>query len=370
MLVSRWLAVPAAAIILACLCDAGAYANSWNQGGISITQQTGVPPSGGLQERAGISVFTPGGPHFSSGGRAHDVAPTSGGVSEGDPCEQQWISPVQFSGAPGSPSYLAAPMGSPDHTVGGIVGDLGVTQSRMASYNDAEIHWKVTGKWTKDQNGALTCQVDSKAQWQKQCDAGPPDPCLFWHAITIVGSPRAVDWGPYFAQAKGQIQGQAGQIGTAPANKGVVNLPQCVWLEGQTIPDQKQLAVTVGGPPSGPGGRAVFYTLVITIQFVKTQWDFDDPWDDSETAPAPQCGVHDSLTAHKYREISENRHPDQRYHVVAHEHYAITAEVFYLDSYGMHHGVVPTGLNDVVVSTEPRAVYVGQIEAIPITPTR
>ncbi len=125
-----------------------------------------------------------------------------------------------------------------------------------------------------------------------------------------------------------------------------------------------------GGPPSGPGGRAVFYTLVVTIQFVKTQWDFDDPWDDSETAPAPQCGVHDSLTAHKYREISESRHPDQRYHVVAHEHYAISAEVFYLDSYGLHHDAVPTSLDDVVVSTEPRPVYVGQIEAIPITPTR
>lgn len=347
-------------------------ASALTKGGTGVNQQTGMPPlpRGMVGAQGEVSVYGPGGSRFDSAGTPHGVSPSSAGVSEGDPCEKQWISPVNFTGAPGTPTYFVTPAGSPARTVGGTVGDLGTTQTRMASYNDAEMHWKVTGKWVKDDHGALNCQVDSKAKWEKLCDAGPPDPCLYWHSVNVLGNPRAVDWGPYFAQAKGQVEGQAGHIGTAPPNKGVVNLPQCVWLEGQTIPDQKQLTVTVSGPPDGPGGRAVFYTLVVTIQFIKTYWDFDDPWDDSETAPAPQCGVHDSLTAHDYREISENRHEDQKYHVVAHEHYGITAEVFYLDSYGMHHDRVPTGLDDVVISTEPRPVYVGQIEAIPITPTR
>lgn len=238
------------------------------------------------------------------------------------------------------------------------------------SENDASMKWSFPGTWHQSSPTApWSCALPNDFQWRSRCDStSGTNPCVYWSkAPAAAGAAQAVNWASYFAQARGQLDGQAGQIGSAPPTKGVVKIPTCFWIDGQGIPDDRKLSVTVAGAPDAEG-RQIYYTLLMNVAFVRTAWNFDDQHNDTPNATPPtQCGQHNQQTAHQYVEISESRHPDQKYHLVAAEHYAITGEVYWTDSYGSHHQNVDSGLGDVVISTPDYLQYVGQIEAIPIT---
>lgn len=375
----RYLTYLIVAVSVLLTAPANAFALSNGSEAACVNTSIGVlRGEGGLRVSAGAYVICPGRggariiPTVTNGRDPHDTTPPAPpDATEGAPCEIGWQSAIQLDWV--GDGYTGRPLSPPprgDVIGGGLKIVSGQDSLNRVSENDASMKWYYPGAWHHTDQAGWLCSVDNNFQWRSRCDStSGTNPCVYWSkAPPEAGSPQAVNWAPYFAQARGQLDGQAGQIGSAPPTKGVVNIPTCFWIDGQGIPDDRKLSVTVAGAPDAEG-RQIYYTLLIDVAFVRAAWNFDDPHNDTANATPPtQCGQHNQLTAHQYVEISEARHPDQKYHVVAAEHYAITGEVYWTDSYGSHHQNVDSGLGDVVISTPDYPQYVGQIEAIPITP--
>src|SRR2546430_5725055 len=218
-----------------------------------------------------------------------------------------------------------------------------------------------------DPTSPLTCVLDPRPQdYCPTADHPLGTFCYIWilHGITPATSPMPAI-APFMAAIAGDIRGAAGTIGSAPSEKGVVNTPVCFWVDGMGIPVERDLVLKLAGPPDD-SGRRIFYTLLARIRFQGVDWDFGDPFDNAQTQPAAACGDHPQMTAHRYRQISDDLNADHRYHVTAHERYNLAADVFWVDSDGPHHQSVDPGVPDPVATPPDYAQYVGQVEGIPV----
>ena len=182
----------------------------------------------------------------------------------------------------------------------------------------------------------------------------------------VIGGVTPAFLAPRIDDLLGLIKGQlyAGTVEAAPAERGVVNVPQCFWLEGTTVPDERWYQVFVPGPTNDPNVN-LFYTLRVQVQFLSVTWNFDDG--SSSTDPLPRDCQGWQLAAHRYQQISERpESPDARYHVTATLHYATHVYEFWADSRGPNSFDYAGPSFD--ITSPARAQYIGQIEGIPVNP--
>jgi hypothetical protein len=172
---------------------------------------------------------------------------------------------------------------------------------------------------------------------------------------------------PFFSNVLGTIQASPGTIHSSPASKGLVNTPVCYWIEGITIPAEQDLTLVLPGPVDA-SGRQVFFTFFARIVFQGVTWNFDEAsGDNSLAALPPYCPSGPLVVAHQYTRISDERHPDLRYHVTATESYSISVLVYWFDSNGSHGPIaVDPGVSAPTLSPNVYAQYVGQVEGVPL----
>jgi hypothetical protein len=310
---------------------------------------------------ATISCYTPGntapyGPTAVRGGTVADG--TQCGIFEDVPVRLQdlstsilatWTAPDGRSGSdridPGT-----EPGSSPAAGVSGY--DLYVRYGRRGTYQNGQCQGD--GPWM---------DVCVPFQWPSPQRV----PCFIRepHLITPATSPPP-SITPYVRRVVGDLVTQPGSIHSLPAEKGLVNLPTCFWLEGLAVPQERDSTLVLPGAPDA-SGRRIYYTFLIRVFFANVAWDFGDPFGNGQTVPDPACGQRPQLTAHSYPMISEKASPDGRYHVRATENYQVTVDLYWDDSYGAHRRPVDPGIPlPVTVTTPVYDQYVGQVEAIPV----
>ena len=349
----------------------------------------GVPSAiGKVVVNGSLSCWRPGGSSgakFGSNIAPASVQPRLPDPSLGDPCRNIDYYPVTFTND--TAGNAAAQFSFAGGKTGGSFPEgsqyfTADDAEKMATY-DAYVTDVQVGTYepsnAADPKSPLTCQLSSTFQFFCP-ETGQIDQfCFTWKLDGQLGPgspPRSLP--PFFAQVLGTIGGGAGEIRSAPSQKGVVNTPTCFWIEGMGIPEnqEKKMTLVLAGPPDA-AGRQIFYSLLATIRFVGVDWDFDDPAgnqpDVSDQTPAP-CANQPQLVMHRYPQISDGRHPDSQYpdqyHVSAVEKYSITVEAFWVGSDGAH-GPVPVdpGVADPTLRPGPANFYpqyVGQVEGIPI----
>jgi hypothetical protein len=321
-----------------------------------------------------LTCFRPGGSSGAAFGK--NVAPAD--VQErlpnpqlGDPCQNTYHYRVSFSNDTGgnAAGIFAFAGGATSGTFG--IGSKYFTQAdadRMgtadAFVTDAQLGTYEPSN-ASDPNSPLTCQL--KDTFHFICDGQLDQFCFEWvdHPITNDNLPPQA-WAPFFAQTIGDIRGEAGQIGSAPSARAVVNTPTCFWIDNIGIPQERDLTLVLPSNPDA-SGRQIFYTFLARIKFLGVDWNFDDPVNNDTATPDTQCGVHPLLTAHRYTQISDGRNGDDTYHVTATERYSITVDAFWNDSRG-DHGPVPVdpGVAAPQISPATFPQRVGQVEGIPI----
>jgi hypothetical protein len=334
---------------------------------------TGIPAvTKTVIEFAGsVSCFRPGGAKFGS-----NVAPGTQQVRPaaprlGDECRNIYHYPVNFTEDTSGGEQAHYAFSDGQFHGSSLVGD----DATMIGTNDAYVSDVQLGSYElsnpNDPASALTCHLDPTFHFF--CPASntldPSQVCLTWVAHPISRGNAMPAWAPFFSAELGKIGGDAGDIHSAPSQTGVVNTPVCFWVDRMGIPQERDLTLTLAGPDDG-SGRQIFYTFLARIQFIGIRWHFDDPKDanDTQVAPATQCGSHPELTAHQYQQISEGHSPDNRYHVTADEQYSVTVDMFWFDSGGKQ-GPVPVSdptVTGPVIHPTAAAQYVGQVEGIPI----
>jgi hypothetical protein len=345
--------------------------------GIDDSPDPGCPTAAGVPQNTGhaiaftgsLSCFRPGGERF---GTALSQPPDHQRANlpvPGTPCRDVFFRPVTFHDVGGdvrASFTLSDGSGAADRF-------MSPSDQAMAATNDAMVAEAQDGTFQlanpTDPTSLLSCQLDPR--FRSFCPNAPTltdRTCFIWqqHLITPDTSPPA-DWGPFVAAIAGSIGGEAGTIGSAPSERGVVNTPTCFWIDGMGIPVERDLMLILpGGADSS--GRSIFFTYLVRIRFDHVEWTFDDPVDNTPSAPSADCGSHPQLSAHSYRQISDDRHDDHRYHVTARELYTITVDQFFIDSFGTHHAQVPPRASEPVITPTPLSQYVGQVEGIPVNP--
>jgi len=318
-----------------------------------------------------LQCFRPG------GGRSfgNNVAPSNREVRVdkpklGDFCQNIYNHPVTFSeDVNGNPKATFAIFGNA--TTGSR--DLSPADAEMMGTHDAFVSDTQLGSYelsnANDPNSALTCVLDPTYHFY--CPAtgviGPPL-CYTWVFHAIPGAaPAPQTVAPFFADRFGGLRAASGDIHSAPATKGLVNTPVCFWIDGMGIPTEQDLTLVLAGPVDG-SGRQVFYTFFARIQFQGVTWDFDDSSGDNSTVSVPStCAGHPQVVAHRYTRISDERHPDLKYHVTAAEDYSISVVVYWIDSDGQHGPVaIDPGVSAPVLTPDVYPQYVGQVEGVPI----
>jgi hypothetical protein len=293
----------------------------------------------------GLSCYTPGGPRYGGGASQRSQSPACVDTYSG-PLTQYWLNSYLFADWPAD-SPRPAPFPAPRQW---LIGD----PYDMAPYDG----FAVVTRTGVLENGQ--CNYDKGTGWT--C---APGNCLMWvpHFISPAQSP--VDWGPYLANVAGGLQAGAGSIGSAPADKTVVNLDTCFWIDNVQVPQERDLQLVLAGAPDASGFR-IYYTLLIKVRSGGVQWFFDDPsGDNSEAVPLPEaCRNHPFGTAHRYRKLTEGL-PQNQAHVTARETYYISADVYWIDSFGPNHETVSPAVPPQVITPDAHPVLVGQIEGVP-----
>jgi hypothetical protein len=319
------------------------------------------------QASATLQCGRPGNTAPYGAGSAHSA---SDPASDGTPCRVVYYAPVTFQNLP---AYIHGTWQSPagdrgsasidPNSYGSVVSAAGIT----AATNDVFALYAQGGTY---QGG----QCQTSGGWQDFCQLGPvavpnPDPCILAqpHRITPGESPPPAV-GPYLARVIADLKAQAGTMRSLPSPNGLVNLPTCFWLDGVGVPDERDLTMTLPGPPD-PSNRRIYYTYLVRVFFAGIDWNFDDPYGNDQVQPHPACGQHPQITAHSYQMISQKRSSDGVYHVTAAERYQVTVDVYWDDSYGPHHQPVDPGVQLPIIISPPGPYdqYVGQVEAIPTT---
>ena len=289
-------------------------------------------------------------------------------VADGTVCTVLYYAPVALQDFP---RYIAATWKSPGgeaaaarldpESDGVLVSESG----QKAPGNDIYAVYAREGTIQADQ-----CQPN--ARWVNFCREGAPratdSACAFAqpHPVTPATSPPP-PIGPYVAQVAAGLAVGAGSVASLPSPNGLVNLPTCFWLDGVTIPDERDFRIVLPGAPD-QANRRIYYTYLIRVFFGGVEWNFDDPYGNDQVAPHPACGEHPQLTAHSYQMISEKWSQDGFYHVVATERYQVTVDLYWDDSYGPHHQTVDPGIPLPITVSPPGPYnqYVGQVESIPM----
>jgi hypothetical protein len=343
----------------------------------------GLPPSTGqfLPYTGQLSCFRPGGQRFGTA-----VAPPNVQVRDttnavppiGEPCKNLYYYPVVFGedtsgGASASFQFAGGGAGGTFPFGTTVPVDMPADQAEMIGTHDAYVTDEQLGSYElanpNDPNSQHTCQLNPTFHFFCPATGVDDQFCLTWVDHPIVGTLRQSAWSPFFNSVFGSVNGQPGEIHSAPSTNGVVNVPVCFWIDDITIQKTLQLTLYLAGPPDS-SGRRVFYTFLATIQFLGVQWQFDDPDDPSnlhqDLAP-PACGSHPQEVGHTYRRISDERNPDGTYHVSAVEQYSITVTVSWIDFAGPHGPQeVPSGVADPSLRPGQYSQRVGQIEGVPI----
>lgn len=235
--------------------------------------------------------------------------------------------------------------------------DAFVTDVQLGSYEPSN---------PADQNSALQCELNPTFHFFCPNTGNLDELCFSWllHPIAPASSaPQA--WGPFFAQRIAELNAQAGTINSAPSTRGVVNTPLCFWIDDMGIPSEQDMTLVLPGAPDA-SGRQIFYTFLARFQFQGVTWNFDDP-NGNQVQDAPSdCDGHPQVVAHTYRQISDERNADGKYHVTATENYSIQVRVFWWDSDGFHNEDVDPGVATPTLLPGTLPQYVGQVEGIPI----
>jgi hypothetical protein len=183
------------------------------------------------------------------------------------------------------------------------------------------------------------------------------------HGITAANSPYdPVQVQTLIAQFAQNLTTHPATIGTTPpATQGLVNLPQCFWLDGLQ-PDQYATATLPGG--ADPTGRSIYYQLYLQATLAQVAWDFGDGGSGHQVTPPPAaCGNHPQQVAYDYVRISG---ADTRFQVYAHQDWHVSSTLYYVDSGGVEPPVqIPVGQPVQQVVSGPIGVYIGQLEGVP-----
>lgn len=321
-----------------------------------------------------LQCFQPGSTNF--GG---DVAvPPTKDIREaapqlGDPCQSIYYHAVTFSedtSATGNPTAHFPVLG------GASSGALSVSDAAMIPGSNAYVADTKLGSYElsdpNNPNSPLQCVLNQTFHWYCPNTGVVDSFCFVWQGHDFrVDAPATVP--PFFADALGNLQASAGTIHSAPATKGVVNTPVCFWIDGISIPQERDLTLVLPGPID-ESGRQIFFTYLARIQFQNITWDFDAPKHVTDVAPVPGvCPGLDpnmnplTMTAHQYAQISDGDNPDNTYHVTATENYSITVVVYWWNSNGPK-GPIPVqpGMAAPTLTPAMYQQYVGQVEGVPI----
>jgi len=320
-----------------------------------------------LRSQAGIDCPRDG--NTAPYGAAGVILQSPGAVPDGTGCQFFYYAPVTFQNLPtfirGSwrtPTGEGQTTSIDPESDGSLVSATGLE----APTNDVFAVYVRQGTF-QDQ----ACQASPR--WTTFCaeggSASAGDPCITSqpHPITPATSPPPAV-APFVSQVVNGLHAGAGTMRSLPSPNGLVNLPTCFWIEGASIPDERDFTLLLQGPPDA-SGRSIYYTYLVRVFFAGVDWDFDDPFGNDEVQPHPACGQHPQLTAHSYPMISEKRNADGRYHVTASERYQVTVDRYWVDSYGPHHQPVDPGVPLPITISPPGPYdqYVGQVEAIPMS---
>lgn len=184
-------------------------------------------------------------------------------------------------------------------------------------------------------------------------------------ALNMATSPPP-NLGPYLAQAFEEILTQPGTISAAPPNHtGLVNLPQCYWLTGQSVPKTQTVSMDLKGAPNG-AGQQITYHIALTVSLDRTVWNFGDGSQQTTTVPL-QCvgdsGDPPTLVAHNYTTYSQDQ-PGGTFLVTASETYGASAVMTWTDDTGPQQMNVALDPAGETLTTAPYPVRVDQEEGL------
>jgi hypothetical protein len=212
-----------------------------------------------------------------------------------------------------------------------------------------------TGKY--DANGQCTVPVGGNIApgWQLGC----PNPIPFYN-IVVAGNlcntqypnavvrPGGMNPGavvPYLDQANLLQYINIGNLSSLPANKGLVNIGTCFFINGANFtvpgggPPQPVLQpityeMSVSEPVNDGTGRYVFYIFRIHVALMQVDWHFEDGPNGSkvdQTLPGPCTNVpYDIAASHTYTRYGD-------YQVTVTEHYGVTVDEYWSDANGEFH---------------------------------
>jgi hypothetical protein len=330
--------------------------------GLPTVTRTAIDYTGSLQ------CFRPGAQSFTSTASRAPETQRLDQPTQGAPCANITYNPVSFSES--NQGIVKASYSFMGGTNGASVGLQPDEMVKAATY-DALVADAQTGTYQpvnpSDPASALHCNLDPGFKDYCPTGGGIGTFCYIWvlHGITPGTAPIPAI-APYLGDVVKSIHAGGGTIGSAPSQTGVVNTKQCFWIDGMGIPAERDLVLIVPSNADA-SGRQIFYTFLVRIQYQGVEWHFDDPFSNVEVQPPPDCSGRAVMTAHYYRQISDDVNPDHRYHVTAIEHYSITAQVSWVDSDGPHPlQTVDPGVTAPAISPTGLAQYVGQVEGVPV----
>jgi hypothetical protein len=174
---------------------------------------------------------------------------------------------------------------------------------------------------------------------------------------------------PFLIDQVRQIEAvtRAGLVKTSPgSDRGLVNLPDCSWIEGADGTVYRQWTIRLVGP-GDPSGRALVYQYVVTIGPQGVLWDYNDPgqpgWQLGDFGQAWTAGGL-CTNPHTYRRISD-WNSDQRAHITAREDFGVSVTAIWFDGVSYHsRDLGDLGLNFSLYPTGENQ-FVGQVEGIP-----
>lgn len=189
---------------------------------------------------------------------------------------------------------------------------------------------------------------------------GPPQT-----ALNMATSPPP-NVGPYLAQAMEQILTRPGTISAAPPNHtGLVNLPQCYWVTGQSVPKTQTISMDLKGAPNA-AGQQITYHISLTVWLDKMVWNFGDGSQQTTTVPLPcvgDSGDPQTLVAHNYTTYSQDQ-PNGTFLVTASETYQASAVMTWIDDTGSRQMNVPLNPASEEITTAPYPVQIEQEEGV------
>lgn len=184
-------------------------------------------------------------------------------------------------------------------------------------------------------------------------------------ALNMATSPPP-NLAPYVAQAFEQIVTNPGTIAAAPPNHtGLVNMPQCYWLTGQSVTGTQTVSMDLKGAPNA-AGQQITYHISLTVKLTETTWNFGDGSQQTTTVPIPCVGDSaggSGLVAHNYVTYSQGQ-PNGTFLVTAAETYQASAAMTWSDDQGPHTQNVTLNNATTTLTTPPYPVRIDQEEGV------